>query len=52
MRNLPCGCSTDGRLCDDHRPRRWGDALATDPAAIVGLALFIGVIAVWAAILS
>lgn len=43
MRTLPCGCTTDGRfICDTHRPRQ-----ASNGAALVAIALFIGMIAVW-----
>lgn len=45
---LPCGCCTDGTPCADHsRPDD-----APDWAAAVALALFLGMVAVWAAILA
>ena len=47
-RTLPCGCTRDGRLCADHRPKLWGDGVASDPLAIVALALFCAMIAVFA----
>ena len=51
-RRLPCGCTTDGYICPEHRRYRWQDDIAADPAAIVALALFIGCIGVWSVILG
>lgn len=44
---LPCGCSTDGIPCDQHRRKD-----APDLAAAISLALFLAMIAAWSAILS
>lgn len=52
MRQLPCGCTTEGFLCADHRRPLWGDEIACNPLALAALALFCGMIAVWAAILG
>jgi hypothetical protein len=57
---LPCGCRLCGCSCPDHSPTRQECAcpshivrfLAEEAAALVSLALFTGMIAVWAAIFS
>lgn len=54
-RRLACGCTTEGFLCDEHRARalNWADpiAQAADPLALVALAMFCGMVVMWAAIL-
>lgn len=48
---LSCGCRYDGRyLCWLHRPQHWLIWIAQEASALVSLALFIGMIAVWAQI--
>jgi hypothetical protein len=44
----PCGCCSNGFRCPDHRD----PPQASDLAASVALALFIGAVAVWCAILA
>lgn len=48
---LPCGCTRQGFVCPDHRRPAPTD-LASSPVALAALALFAGMIAVWAAILG
>lgn len=57
MRRLPCGCRTCGCLCaehagDDRNPSPcWRHRPAGLVLEIVALSLFLGMIAVWAAII-
>lgn len=62
--DLPCGCRRCGCVCERHSPTRepWPcaahaagaviRAALAEGAAMTALALFVGMLAVWAAILS
>ena len=50
-RTLPCGCRLDGRyVCPDHDRQSVTRFVAGEVAALAALALFMGMIGVWAAI--
>ncbi len=52
-RTLPCGCRLDGRyVCPDHIRESITRFVAGEVATLVALALFMGMVGVWAAILS
>ena len=52
-RTLPCGCRLDGRLvCPVHERESVTRFVAGEAATLAALALFLGMIGVWTAILS
>ncbi|MDO8533262.1 MAG: hypothetical protein Q7S17_00775 [Xanthobacteraceae bacterium] len=52
-RTLPCGCRLDGRyVCPVHYRESVTRFVAGEIATLAALALFLGMIGVWAAILS
>jgi hypothetical protein len=51
MQQLPCGCTKDGFMCNEHAPKRHADQaigkfIAQEAATLVSLALFTALIAV------
>lgn len=52
-RTLPCGCRLDGRhVCPEHYRESVARFVAGEAATLVALALFLGMIGVWARVLS